>query len=73
MSNEASGEHTCPRCGTPFTCGLRAKQDHCWCFDFPHVISLENASREGCLCRDCLSKLIESIQQQQQEQHSHQA
>lgn len=68
--NPTSGEHLCPRCGAAFTCGLRAKQDGCWCFNFPHIIPLEEATREGCLCPDCLGKLIESIQARQQEQQT---
>lgn len=59
------GECTCPQCGTKFTCGLAAMQATCWCFEKPKVITAAKASRQGCLCPDCLQKLIESIQTKQ--------
>jgi hypothetical protein len=61
-----SGARACPRCGQNFTCGLAAVDDHCWCFDLPHVISPKDASREGCLCPNCLGKLIDTIQKRDQ-------
>ncbi|HWI08883.1 MAG TPA: cysteine-rich CWC family protein [Solirubrobacteraceae bacterium] len=48
----------CPRCSTPFGCGIDT--DACWCAD----VTVREATRaafaqyyEGCLCRDCLESL----------------
>jgi hypothetical protein len=57
-----NGARTCPRCGQSFSCDLSAHQEKCWCFDFPHLISMKDASREGCVCPTCLGKQIEAIQ-----------
>jgi hypothetical protein len=51
----------CPRCSTPFQCGVQTGA--CWCKD----VSLSAATREafaqyydGCLCPDCLKTLDEA-------------
>ena len=49
-----NGERACHRCGQKFTCGLAAAHERCWCFDYPHVIPVKDANREGCLCPACL-------------------
>ena len=71
MSNSTSsapnGARTCPRCGQPFGCDLSAHQEKCWCFEYPHVISMKDASHEGCVCPACLAKQIEEIQAQGKE------
>lgn len=48
----------CPRCSTPFECGVGT--GGCWCKDVP----VSDGSRaafaeyyEGCLCPDCLATL----------------
>jgi hypothetical protein len=48
----------CPRCATPFECGVDTKS--CWCRE----VTLSDTTRaafaqyyEGCLCRDCLTAL----------------
>jgi hypothetical protein len=50
----------CPRCSTPFDCGVDTKS--CWCRE----VTLSDATRaafaqfyDGCLCRDCLTTLEE--------------
>lgn len=62
QSTPPSGERACPRCGQTFTCGLAAHQEKCWCFELPHIISMKDASREGCICPSCLQKQIDEIQ-----------
>ncbi len=61
-TDKPTGERTCPRCGTVFTCGLAAHEESCWCFDLPRVITRARSSREGCLCPNCLKQQIEEIQ-----------
>ncbi|MBL8162196.1 MAG: cysteine-rich CWC family protein [Anaerolineae bacterium] len=63
-SNMSGGPHTCPRCGSAFTCGLQAKEATCWCSAYPHVITAGKASRKGCYCPNCLGEIVKSIQQQ---------
>jgi hypothetical protein len=48
----------CPRCSTPFVCGVDT--DACWCA----AVSLNDTRRasfaayyDGCLCRECLTAL----------------
>ncbi|MDP1850782.1 MAG: cysteine-rich CWC family protein [Solirubrobacteraceae bacterium] len=48
----------CPRCATPFECGIDTGD--CWCRE----VTLDPATRaafaeyyEGCLCRDCLTAM----------------
>ena len=73
MSDEqtqAENQHKCPRCGTPFTCGLQAEHASCWCFAFPHIITAENTTRQGCLCPKCLGELIEKIKLEEKNEAS---
>ncbi len=65
-----NGQQACPRCGQGFTCGLAANLERCWCFDLPHVIPVESASREGCLCPTCLNNLIDSLTKPQSDEAS---
>jgi hypothetical protein len=58
-------QRICPRCSAKFTCGLAAMEAACWCFEMPNVITASITSRQGCLCPNCLQKLIESIQAKQ--------
>ena len=44
-------ESSCAGCGTPFTCGMRAGQEPCWCAGLP---ALEPVPGRDCLCRKCL-------------------
>jgi hypothetical protein len=55
-----NGERACPRCGTVFTCGLAARQERCWCFDYPRILTVEDTGREGCLCPTCLQAAIDA-------------
>lgn len=49
----------CPKCGVEFEC--RHDEDHCWCSDMPNIVPVpEDESQAGCLCPECLKKLIES-------------
>jgi len=48
----------CPRCSTPFDCGIDTGS--CWCRE----VSLDDKARaafaefyDGCLCRDCLAAM----------------
>jgi ssDNA-binding Zn-finger/Zn-ribbon topoisomerase 1 len=63
--NQPETQQQCPRCGTAFTCGLQAGHETCWCFAFPHLITIENSSRKGCLCPNCFKQVIEEIQHSQ--------
>ncbi|MGF1505675.1 MAG: cysteine-rich CWC family protein [Anaerolineae bacterium] len=45
---------TCPQCSQTFSCG--AADAHCWCFDLPHVMPVNEET--GRLCPDCLMAAI---------------
>ncbi|MEW6304346.1 MAG: cysteine-rich CWC family protein [Verrucomicrobiota bacterium] len=47
----------CPCCGAAFPCGPAAGQDHCWCFDLPHVGPVAGAEK-NCLCPACLRTAV---------------
>ncbi|HTG96096.1 MAG TPA: cysteine-rich CWC family protein [Burkholderiales bacterium] len=42
---------TCARCGAPFRCGAKNRDDKCWCSEMP---PLEPLPGRSCLCRECL-------------------
>lgn len=67
VSPSPNGQRACPHCGQAFTCGLSSRLERCWCFDYPHVISMADASREGCVCPACLTKMIDRLTNQQNE------
>jgi hypothetical protein len=62
MTTDApKGHRTCPRCGASFTCGIAAGEAHCWCFDLPNVIWIDDEKvNEGCLCPACLRDAIKT-------------
>jgi hypothetical protein len=48
----------CPRCSTPFECGVDTRS--CWCNDVEVKGSTRDALAQyydGCLCRDCLEAI----------------
>jgi hypothetical protein len=48
----------CPRCQTPFECGVQTGA--CWCKDVETTALTRETFAEyydGCLCRECLSML----------------
>lgn len=54
---EPAAGSTCPRCGKPFTCGMQAGLERCWCADLP-LIGPPDPEQKGCYCPDCLKALI---------------
>jgi hypothetical protein len=46
---------------------LAARLERCWCFEYPHVIPMADASHEGCVCPACLTKMINRLTDQQNE------
>jgi len=63
---KAAGNHTCPQCGTAFTCAVAEGQSQCWCFKLPHIIALDESDDKGCLCPACLGAKIEQRLSEQQ-------
>ena len=61
-ANERAKDNICPRCGTAFTCGMRAGAEVCWCAAFPPafvVPAVETVPDTGaCYCPACLAELI---------------
>ncbi|QPC82808.1 cysteine-rich CWC family protein [Phototrophicus methaneseepsis] len=58
------GQRICPRCGTPFVCGVAAGKGECWCFQMPMIIPLpESDGAATCLCPYCLQERIEQQMQ----------
>jgi hypothetical protein len=56
-------ESRCARCGAPFTCGMQAGSEPCWCASLP---SLETVvPGRGCLCRECLADELSASRQSQ--------
>ncbi|HEY6897725.1 MAG TPA: cysteine-rich CWC family protein [Rhodocyclaceae bacterium] len=53
----------CPSCGRDFSCGAKAGQARCWCFDLPAAPALPmpegplGAAVASCYCPDCLRRL----------------
>jgi hypothetical protein len=43
----------CEQCGTEFSCYT----NDCWCNELPNIVPLD--LERGCLCPECLKKLIE--------------
>lgn len=57
------GQRICPRCGSPFVCGVAAGTGECWCFELPHVLTVpETDGAAACLCPNCLNQRIREIQ-----------
>ncbi len=50
--------NTCPACGTPFTCGMNAGLEACWCASLPPVLAVPSSDVGQCYCPDCLRKVI---------------
>ncbi len=48
----------CSACNRPFACG--AACGRCWCFDLPAVVAVPTDTDAGCLCPDCLAKLVQT-------------
>jgi len=50
----------CSSCGANFTCGIKAGENTCWCFELPNVMPLtpDDESAPGCLCPKCLEARI---------------
>lgn len=48
----------CDACGTPFRCGLRAGEPHCWCADLPRRMPVPASTQAVCVCRLCLESAI---------------
>lgn len=53
---------TCARCGASFGCNLNGG---CWCDAEPYRLPLPTGGGD-CLCPDCLRRLAQAQQQQQQ-------
>jgi Cysteine-rich CWC len=49
-------ESRCARCSAPFTCGMQAGSEPCWCASLPALKTVMPG--QGCLCRECLVKEI---------------
>lgn len=53
----------CAHCGTEFACNLAGG---CWCNDASFRLPLPTSASADCLCPDCLRRLAQEQQQQQQ-------
>jgi hypothetical protein len=51
-------ESRCARCAAPFTCGLRAGEENCWCSGLPPLVPLPG---RDCLCRRCLADELSKV------------
>ncbi len=54
-SATSNSNSTCPTCGTPFVCGAIAKQDQCWCMQYPQLSAAQLDNAATCFCSFCLS------------------
>ncbi len=64
VASQPSGWRTCPQCKSTFLCGIANGDDHCWCFNLPHVLSFDGAgtgSATGCLCPNCIQRHIQKL------------
>ena len=55
--------NVCPRCGTSFTCGMRAGEAECWCAALPAAFAVPAEGTGECYCPRCLAELIEARRQ----------
>lgn len=54
----AEPTNTCPRCGTTFTCGMRAGASGCWCAALPAAFAVPADAAGECYCPGCLAELM---------------
>jgi hypothetical protein len=52
-------ESLCARCGAPFSCGMQAGEQDCWCSRLP---ALQPVAGRGCICRACLEEELKARQ-----------
>jgi len=53
----------CARCGAEFSCNLAGG---CWCNDETFRLPMPTSADADCLCPDCLRRMAQEQQQQQQ-------
>lgn len=49
---------SCPACGEPVRCGMKLREERCWCMDHPPLAPDPALPADACLCERCLRERL---------------